>query len=216
MALKVNVTKATQRQSLSLNTSKAETVTVFLNWSGSADLDLHALFACQTPNGAKVTDFDEILSTYNVIRKVRENGQMVEVGTLPLNPDGTFGIFNGALLHSKDALNGDAGTDDEWIKINPSLFPARSAPIEIPLVAMIHNQPPNNKTFADITDAAVKVVSSTGNVLLDVSLTGQEFAGYNGVQLGAFTIDPNNGSLVFVTQVSVFKGEFNAVLEVYS
>jgi len=209
MALTVNLTKETDRKALSLNTTKEQNVVVKLDWDGNADLDIHALFASQTPNGAKVSDFAEVLSTYNVQRTVR--GQTV--GTLPRKADGTFEIFNGAMIHSRDVTNGALQADDEWIEIHADRFPARNN-LEIPLVAMIHNVPPNNKTFADIQNAQA-VVTVDGTEVLRVSLKGAEFAGYNGVQLGAFTQDAS-GSLVFNTAVSVFNGDFNAVLEVYS
>src|SRR5574343_961871 len=100
---------------LSLNLRKEDRFTIRLSWEGANDLDLHALVCVNTGNGAKASSLDDILSTYNVARRI--DGQMV--GTLPIAADGTFSVHGGALVHSADADNGDKLDIAEWIPVTP-------------------------------------------------------------------------------------------------
>jgi hypothetical protein len=130
MALTLSLTKDTDSASkLSLDLRKQEPFRVTLSWEGNSDLDLHAFHCVNTGSKATVSSFDDVLSTYNVRRKVR--GQ--DVGHLPKNPDGSFQIHGGALRHSPDATDGDKADIDEYITVDTSLLnpPAQNRRHEI-------------------------------------------------------------------------------------
>lgn len=208
--LQLNLTKpgdATPK--LALNLDKGERFKVRLCWEGDTDLDLHALVAINMGAGAKVSAFDDILSTYNVQRVIR--GQ--STGTLPLAADKTFSVHGGALVHSPDATDGFADGDDEWVSIQPDrLNPPAGGAIEIPLVAMIHPQNAG-RTFRDVKNARVIVENSAGQELLNVSLSDQ-FGGFVGVQMGSIMVEPSGSSFVGVGVG--FNSDFNQVLGHFS
>jgi tellurium resistance protein TerD len=194
---------------LALNLKKNEKFKVKAAWDGDTDLDLHALFCVNHGDGAKASSMDDILSTYNVRRRIA--GQ--EVGTLDKAADGTFSIHQGALVHSKDADDGDALDIDEWITIDPGkIAPVANAVVEIPLVVMIH-QKTSSRTFRDVKDAEVVVENSTGEVLLRVRLSSQ-FGQFVGVQMGSIILEPTGAQ--FAAVGSGFQGDFNTVLEHFS
>ncbi|GBG14275.1 tellurium resistance protein TerD [Novimethylophilus kurashikiensis] len=195
---------------LSLSLDKGERFKVRLSWEGDTDLDLHGLLAINVGHGAKVSSFGDILSTYNVKRTIR--GQTV--GTLEKSADGTFEIHGGALTHSPDALEGDSNDgDDEWILINPDrLTPPQQGAIEIPLVAMIHPQNAG-RTFRNVKNARVIVENSTGEELLNVSLSDQ-FGEFVGVQMGSIMVEPSGSSFVGIGVG--FNSDFNQVLAHFS
>lgn len=209
-SLQLNLTKpGDTAPKLALNLNKGERFKVRLAWDGETDLDLHALVAVNTGSGAKVSSFDDILSTYNVQRTIR--GQTT--GTLPLATDKTFSVHNGAVLHSPDAVDGHQQGDDEWISIQPDrLTPPANGAIEIPLVAVIHPQNSNRK-FRDVTNARVIVENSAGTELLNVSLS-QQFTDFVGVQMGSIMIEPTGSS--FVAIGVGFNNDFNQVLSHFS
>ncbi|HET8687933.1 MAG TPA: TerD family protein [Methanosarcina sp.] len=206
--LVLNLTKAGEvAPKLQLNLKKNESFTIKLGWAGKTDLDLHAFVCENTGSGAKVSALEDILSTYNVIRKI--SGQ--EVGTLPKNSDGTFQIRNGALKHSPDATDGDViADDDEWIIVDPSkLNPPANGAIEIPIVAMIHPQSAGLK-FRDVQNATVTILNSDNQVLMSATLSSQ-FGEFVGVQMGSIIIEPNGVSTF--AQVGVgFNCDFNSVI----
>lgn len=196
---------------LALNLSKGEHFKVRLSWDGDTDLDLHALHAVNYNDGggAKVSDMLDILSTYNVQRKVR--GQMV--GELVKAANGTFQIHDGALTHSPDAVDGEAEGDDEWVSIQPDrLNPPAGGAIEIPLVAMIHPQT-SGKTFKNVTNARVIIEDAYGKELLNVSLSS-EFGAFVGVQMGSVMVDADGS--YFVPMGVGFHQNFNEVLAHFS
>lgn len=209
-ALTLSLTKPGDVASkLSLSLDKGERFKVRLAWDGDTDLDLHALVAVNTGAGAKVSSFDDILSTYNVQRTVR--GQTT--GTLPMNADKTFSVYGGALVHSPDATDGAADGDDEWVSIQPDrLTPPASGVIEIPLVAMIHPQS-GNRTFRAVKNARVIVENAAGKELLNVSLSDQ-FGEFIGVQMGSIMVEPSGAS--FVNIGVGFNSDFNQVLGHFS
>lgn len=206
--LVLNLTKAGEAApKLQLNLKKGEKFTVKLGWAGKTDLDLHAIVCTNTGAGAKVSALEDILSPYNVIRKI--GGQ--EVGTIRKNADGTFEARNGALKHSPDATDGDVILDDdEWIIIDPTKLVAPSnGVIEIPLISMIHPQSAGLK-FRDVQGATVQILNADNQVLMSATLSSQ-FGEFVGVQMGSIIIDANGVSTF--AQVGVgFNGDFNDVI----
>ncbi|WP_434715722.1 TerD family protein [Paraburkholderia sp. A3RO-2L] len=212
-ALELNLTKPGDvAQKLTLNLDKGERFKVRLSWKGDADLDLHALVAVNTGAGAQVSSMADICSTYNVKRTIR--GQVV--GTLEKAADGTFSVHGGAVVHSPDALDGgddNDESDDEWVSIQPDRFtPPANGAIEIPLVAMIHPQSSGRK-FRDVKDARVIIENSTGQVLLNASLSN-EFGEFVGVQMGSIMIQADGSE--FAAIGVGFNSDFNQVLAHFS
>jgi tellurium resistance protein TerD len=212
MALTMNLSKPGEKPSkLALNLKKAERFKVSLSWDGDHDLDLHALLCINTGAGAKASSFDDILSTYNVKRRL---GTGEEVGTLPLNADKSFAIHNGALVHSPEALNGTAAGVDESIIIHPDkIAPVASGVIEIPLVAMIHPQSHGVK-FRDVRNPTVSIENAAGARLFDANLSAQ-FGEFVGVQMGSVIIEPS-GAVSFLPVAVGFNQDFNQVLGHFS
>ena len=215
-SLVLNLTKPGEQASkLQLNLSKNEVFTVKLSWdekssSDKTDLDLHAIVGVNTGDGAKAGAFEDILSTYNVRRKI--GGQ--QVGILDKKADGTFEIHGGALVHSPDAQDGNLDGDDEWIRVDPSkLTSPANGHLEIPLVAMIHGASVARR-FADVKNARVAVVNSTGRELMNATLSNQ-FGEFIGVQMGSILID-RNGTASFASVGVGFNGDFNSVLGHFS
>jgi tellurium resistance protein TerD len=209
--LVLNLTKPGEAApKLQLNLSKGESFTARLSWDGSTDIDLHAIVCTNDGGGAKVSSLDDILSTYNVQRRI--GGQ--DVGTLAKKADGSFEIHGGALVHSPDARDGNQDGIDEWIKIDPSRLPKpASGVIEIPLVSMIHPQA-GSKYFRDVGNAAVSIINGSGTELMRASLSNQ-FGEFVGVQMGSIMIDAA-GSANFVAVGVGFNGDFNSVLGHFS
>jgi tellurium resistance protein TerD len=215
-SLVLNLTKPGEQASkLQLNLSKNEVFTIKLSWdeksaSDKTDLDLHAIVGVNTGDGAKAGAFDDILSTYNVRRKI--GGQ--QVGILDKKADGSFEIHGGALVHSPDAQDGNLDGDDEWIRVDPSkLTTPANGHLEIPLIAMIHGASVARK-FADVKNARVAVVNSTGRELMNATLSNQ-FGEFIGVQMGSILID-RNGTASFASVGVGFNGDFNTVLGHFS
>ncbi|MDE1971410.1 MAG: TerD family protein, partial [Patescibacteria group bacterium] len=170
-AITLNLTKQNETvQPIMLNLNKSETFRVSLSWDEGTDVDLHAILCFNSGAGAKVTQAEDILSAYNVERVIKGT----KFGTLKLNSDGTFSIRNGAIIHSKDALDGNTSDDeDEFIVINPTLLsvPTGSV-IEIPILAMIHPQNAGMK-FSGVKNPVVKISDSNGQNLMTASLSSQ-------------------------------------------
>jgi tellurium resistance protein TerD len=205
--LELNLTKPEDVvQMLALNLEKGERFRARLVWDGGADLDLHAFVAVNTGSGGKISNFGDILSTYNVKREIR--GKVV--GTLDKKADGTFEIHGGALVHSPDALDGASA---EWVVVEPDrLVPPEGGAIEIPLVAMIHPQS-SGRAFRDVKNARVIVENSEGVEVLNASLSDQ-FGDFVGVQMGAIMVEPNGSS--FANIGVGFNDNFNKVLQHYA
>ncbi|WP_432723431.1 TerD family protein [Jeongeupia wiesaeckerbachi] len=195
---------------LQLNLRKAEPFRIKLSWDEGNDLDLHALVATNSGQGAKVGSLDDILSVYNVKRAI--NGQ--NVGHLAQNTDGTFEVHGGALVHSKDATTGISDGVDEWIHVSPEKLP-KAAPgtfIEIPLLSMVHPQD-GRVHFRDVKNPRVEVVNSDGATVLNASLSDQ-FGGFKGAQLASLMVDAD-GKVEFAAVGVGFNDDFNAVLGHY-
>lgn len=209
-ALTLNLSKpGDNAPKLALNLHKGERFKVRLSWDGKSDIDLHALVCVNTGYGAKASSFDDILSTYNVKRRVGTQ----EVGTLVKAADGSFAVHGGALQHSPDATDGDQLEIDEWIDIDPSkLTPPAHGVIEIPLVAMIHPQS-GTQHFRDVKNAKVSIENSQGRILLEAGLSSQ-FGEFIGVQMGSIMIDSNGAN--FVAVGVGFNSDFNQVLGHFS
>lgn len=194
---------------LALNLTKAERFKLRLGWDGSTDLDLHALVCTNQGDGARASSLEDILSTYNVRRRIGAS----EVGSLDKRPDGSFAIHGGALVHSPDAVDGNTLEVDEWIDIDPArLVPPAGAVLEIPLVAMIH-QKTVSRRFRDVPNAWVAIENATGTELLRVALSSQ-FGEFVGVQFGSILIEA--GGPHFAPVGVGFNGDFNTVLEHFS
>jgi len=209
--LVLNLTKPGEAApKLKLNLSKGERFTARLSWDGATDIDLHAIVCTNEGAGAKASSLDDILSTYNVRRRIAGE----EVGTLDKKPDGTFEVHGGALVHSADALDGQLDGVDEWIRIDPSrLAKPAVGVIEIPLVSMIHPQA-GARRFRDVQNATVSIVNGSGNELMRASLSSQ-FAEFVGVQMGSIMIDAT-GQANFVAVGVGFNSDFNDVLGHFS
>lgn len=209
--LVLNLTKPGESApKLKLNLSKGERFSVRLTWDGGTDIDLHAIVCANDGSGAKASSLDDILSTYNVQRRI--GGQ--EVGVLAKKADGTFEVHGGALVHSADAPDGTKDDIDEWINVEPSRLSARSGSvIEIPLVSMIHPQS-GAKRFADVKNAEVSILNGSGSELMRASLSNQ-FGDFIGVQMGSIMIDAD-GEAKFVAVGVGFNGDFNNVLAHFS
>lgn len=209
-ALTLNLTKpGDAAPKLALNLDKGERFKVRLAWEGQTDIDLHALVCVNRGAGAKASSFDDILSTYNVRRRIGNQ----EVGTLTKAADGSFEIHGGALRHSPDATDGDQLDVDEWVEIDPGRLRAPAdGVIEIPLVAMIHPQSQGH-TFGGVRNALVIVENASGSELLRAGLSSQ-FADFVGVQMGSVMIDA--GGAHFVAVGVGFNGDFNSVLGHFS
>ena len=208
--LTLNLSKPGDRaQKLALNLNKAERFKVRLAWEGQTDLDLHAIVCANRGDGAKASSLEDILSVYNVRRRVGGG----EAGVLDKRADGTFAIHGGALVHSPDATDGDQLDIDEWIDVDPvRLAPAPGAVIEIPLVAMIH-QKTVARRFRDVANAWVSIQNASGQELMNVRLSAQ-FGEFVGVQMGSVMIDEQG---THFAPVGVgFNGDFNSVLEHFS
>jgi tellurium resistance protein TerD len=198
-------------QKLSLNLTKSQPFKMVLSWDEGMDLDLHVLRCVNTGSGAKATTMEDVLSTYNVERHVRINGVMETVGTIKKNADGTFAVYGGAMVHSKDAEDGSAEDVDEWVKIYPEKLPrVTDGVVELPLLAMIHQQ---NKHFADVKNPKLVVFDMAGAPLLQINLS-QEFGQYNGVHAGSIVITDQGAE--FHSFGSGFNSDFNEMLGNFS
>src|SRR5581483_3081533 len=138
-----------------------------------------ALLARNDGNGARVSDFDQVLSTYN---SKKTNPQ----GVLVTNPDGSFSTPCGTLTHSGDALTGGKGVN-EVITIQGANAP--EGVNEIPIIVTIHKAQETGVTFSQIKNAGIRIKDDAGKVLGEYKLSN-EFARFNAVQMGSVTLGP--------------------------
>lgn len=201
-----------RRLQLSLN--KGARFDVKLEWDCKADheddVDLHALEAVNSGNGAKVSALENILSTYNTTR-------MSRTGALESNADGSFATPSGGLAHSGDIRV--QGSKAEVLTIDGSKVPADVN--EIPLFATVHkadhgegheeeHDDDDEAAFADIDICTVTISDESGRVLGQYRLS-DEFGEFNVVQLGSVMLAPRGGWEYVPVGVG-FKGDFNDVL----
>lgn len=155
--------EAPRKLQLSLN--KGARFTVTIAWRCKAehqdDVDIHALEARNDGAGAKVTELESVLSTYNT-KKMNPRG-----GVLTNNPDGSFGTPSGGLMHSGDIrVQGNF----ETIVVDGSQIPADVN--EIPLFATVHRAGEDHDegekeepAFAEIEVCTVSISSDDGREL---------------------------------------------------
>ncbi|HET7843509.1 MAG TPA: hypothetical protein VFL14_05120 [Xanthomonadales bacterium] len=206
---------------LQLSLSKGAKFTVKVEWDCKADheddVDVHALEAKNTGDGAKVTALEHILSTYNTTR-------MSRTGALKSSPDGSFSTPSGGLSHSGDIRK--QGTTAEVLTIDGSKIPADVN--EIPLFATVHkadhgdeeeghgdededeDEHGDEAAFADIDVCIVTIEDESGKVLGKYKLS-DEFGEFNVVQLGSVMLSAKGGWEYVPVGVG-FKGDFNDVL----
>ena len=200
-----------RRLQLSLNKGARFSVTV--EWDCQADhqddVDVHALEAVNSGQGAKVQALENILSTYNTTR-------MSRTGVLPVTADG-FATPSGGLSHSGDIRV--QGSTAEMIRIDGSkIAPGVN---EIPLFATVHkadhgevheedHEEDDEAAFADIERCTVTIADNAGKTLGQYLLS-DEFGEFNVVQLGTVMLTPE-GSWEYVPVGVGFKGDFNDVL----
>ncbi|MDE2446886.1 MAG: TerD family protein [Alphaproteobacteria bacterium] len=204
-----------KRLQLSLN--KGARFTVKVEWQCNAahedDVDIHALEARNSGNGARVTALESILSTYNT-QKMNPKG-----GALLNAPDGSFATPSGGLRHS-----GDIRTQGnyETITIDGSKIPVDVN--EIPLFATVHKADHNEEheggseseeeaAFADIETCTVTIAAEGGKVLGSYRLSS-EFGEFNVVQLGSVML--NDGVWEYAPVGRGFTGTINDVLAQFS
>jgi tellurium resistance protein TerD len=186
---------------LRLNLAKPAKFSVELYWDSPHDLDAHALLATNSGDGAKVTAFEQVLSTYNC-RKTNPQG------VLTGNPDGSFSTPEGALTHSGDARTGVNTDVDEIITIDGAKVPAGVN--EIPIFVTIH---PASAKFADVKSAGIRIKNDSGTILGEYQLSDQ-FGPFDAVQMGCLLLGQNGWE--YAAAGSGFNGDFNMVLGHFS
>lgn len=207
--------EATPKLQLSLN--KGALFTVRVEWQCDADhaddVDVHALEARNTGNGAKVTELTSVLSTYNT-RRMNPGG-----GALANNPDGSFQTPAGGLSHSGDKR---VQNNTESIVIDGTKLPAGVN--EIPILVTVHeaghgggheseHESDEEAAFGDIDVCTITLSDQSGRELGAYKLS-DEFKEFNVVQLGSLLLGPNGWEYAAVGRG--FNGNFNDVLGHFS
>lgn len=205
--------------SLSLPLVKNERYRVEVTWDGKHDVDIHALlcFRDTLESTAKAYSLDDVLSTYNVERRISGQGL---VGTLKLKADGSFDIYNGALVHSPDETTGDNHTKeddpDEYIDIFPNKLPSpfemKVAAIEIPIVATIHDER-GQLRFKHVENVVVTIWDGNNHKIYSNKLS-DTFKDCAGVQLGTIIITDKETKFYDIN--TGFQSSFNDVLNHFS
>ncbi|MBI5003493.1 TerD family protein [Candidatus Kaiserbacteria bacterium] len=203
MALTLTLAKpGDEVKKLKLNLAKPAVFSIELFWDSPHDLDAHALLATNNGGGAKVSSFEQVLSTYNM-KKTNPGGALTP------NADGSFSTPDGALTHSGDVRTGVNTDVDETITINGAKVPAGVN--EIPIFITIH--PSHSAKFAEVKEAGVRIRNDQGVALADFKLS-KEFGEFDAVQMGSVVLGDGGWSFA---QVGVgFNGDFNTVLENFS
>ena len=187
-------------QKLQLSLNKGARFIVELRWESTHDLDAHALLATNSGDGAKVSAFEQVLSTYNS-KKTNPNGTLIS------NQDGSFSTPCGALTHSGDSRTGVNQDIDEMITIFGDKV--GSSVNEIPVFVTVHG----SATFAEVKTASITIKDDGGKVLGEYQLTN-EFSAFNAVQMGSL-IQSDKG-WEYAPVGSGFMGDFNKVLGYFS
>ena len=209
MALILNTTKTAPK--LTLSTRKEDEFTVKLMWDGKVDMDIHALSAVNVGAGAKVSSFDDVLSPFNLLRRI--GGETV--GTIKPGADGTYEIHGGALVHSKDATDGLADGVDEWVRVRPSRFSRPdSGIVEIPILVMTHHDDATRRPhFREVQNLRLEIVDAAGRLVEQVNVS-DAFAEFNSLHCGSLIVDDQGCH--YSTQGSGFNGDINDVLAQFS
>lgn len=218
LTLSLNKPGALPPKKLQLSLNKGARFSVRIAWECEADheddVDIHALEASNTGDGAKVTALESVLSTYNTT-KMNPRG-----GVLRNNPDGSFQTPSGGLAHSGDVrVQGNS----ETIVIDGSRMP--DGVNEIPLFATVHraehgeahetegHDADDEAAFADIEVCTVTITGDDGRELGSYRLS-DEFGDFNVVQLGSVMLGPNGWEYAPVGRG--FTGTINDVLDHFS
>ncbi len=201
---------------LKLNLNKGASFHVEIFWDCNPahedDLDIHAFEAQNNGNGAKVTNFGQVLSTYNTKK-------MNPQGLLTTNADGSFSTLSGGLSHTGDKRR---QKNTEIITIDGSKLPAETN--EVPIIATVHeadhgegheggHEGEEEAAFADIEKVEVKITDNSGKVLGHYELS-KEFGEFDVVQLGSFLRGDNGWEYAPVG--TGHSGDLNDVLAVFS
>lgn len=201
---------------LSLNKGARFTVTVA--WSCNADhqddVDIHALAARNTGDGARVQALEDVLSTYNT-KRMNPSG-----GVLPNNPDGSFQTPDGGLSHSGDkrVQNNSESIVIDGAKLAPGVN-------EVPIFATVHEadhggqhaeeaeEDEEGAAFGDIDLCTITLTDDSGREIGSYRLS-DEFRQFNAVQLGNIMLGPQGWEYVAVGRG--FNGTLNDVLAHFS
>lgn len=209
----------TETPKLRLSLNKGAQFTVKVEWICDADhaddVDVHALEASNSGDGAKVTDLASVLSTYNTTRMNPKGG------ALPSNPDGSFQTPSGGLFHSGDKR---VQNNSESITIDGSKLPPGVN--EIPIFVTVHEaehggsheveqggEKDEEAAFGDIDVCTIALSDGAGKQLGAYKLS-DEFKEFNVVQLGSLLLGPNGWEYAAVGRG--FNGTFNDVLAHFS
>ena len=206
---------ATPKLQLSLN--KGARFTVKVEWRCDAehadDVDVHALEARNDGAGAKVTELNSVLSTYNTTRMNPRGGALAN------NTDGSFQTPSGGLVHSGDMR---VQNNSETIVIDGSKLPVGVN--EIPILVTVHEAEHGSghdageadeeeAAFGDIDFCSIVLSDDTGRELGAYQLSS-EFREFNVVQLGSILLSPDGWEYAAVGRG--FNGTFNDVLAHFS
>lgn len=203
MAIELSLTKPGDApKKLSLNLVKPSRFSVELFWDSKHDLDAHALLTTNSGQGAKVSAFEQVLSTYNA-KKTNPNGLLIN------NSDGSFSTPCGGLRHSGDSRTGDVVDIDEVITIDGAKVP--SGVNEIPIFVTIH--PSKAARFAEVARAGIRIKDDSGKTLGEFELS-KEFGEFDAVQMGSLLLSPSGWEYAAVGVG--FKGDFNTILGHFS
>lgn len=202
---------------LQLSLSKGARFTVRVAWECNAahqdDVDIHALEARNDGSGARVTQLESVLSTYNTTRMNPRGGVLVN------HPDGSFATPSGGLSHSGDVrVQGNY----EEIVIDGSRLP--DGVNEIPIFATVHeadhgeghedgDEDEEEPAFADIELCTVTISDARGREIGAYRLSN-EFGDFNVVQLGSVMLGAQGWEYAPVGRG--FTGTFNDVLAQFS
>ncbi len=203
-------------KNLRLDLSKGARFSVEVFWDcdpkHADDVDVHALEAVNTGNGAKVETLEQILSTYNTTK-------MSATGVLPVKADSSFALPSGGLSHSGDKR---VQKNTEIVTVDGSKIPAGRN--EIPLFVTVHEAEHGDEheeghdgeeeaAFSDIEEVTVTIKDSKGKEIAKYVLS-DEFAEFNVVQLGSVMLGDNGWEYAPVGRG--FTGTFNDVLAYFA
>lgn len=190
---------------LVLNLAKPARFMVELFWDSPHDLDGHVLLATNNGNGAKITDFAQVLSTYNPNLPLADGSSSIRTS----GDKRPFTTPCKSLHHSGDARSGIGAAVDEIITIDGSSIPAGIN--ELPIFVTIH--PSKSAKFADVKEAGIRIKNDQGSILGEFKLTDQ-FGQFDSVQMGSLLLGQNGWE--YVAAGAGFNGDFNTIIGHFS
>lgn len=203
---KLNLLKeGDQKPKLHLNLTKTSRFSVELFWESEHDLDGHALLATNTGAGAKVSNWAQVLSTYNTQLPLADGSS----ATRQVGDKRPFTTPCKSLHHSGDARTGIGASVDEIITIDGSSFPAGVN--ELPIFVTIH--PSQTAKFSQVKQAGIRIKDDSGKVLGEYQLSDQ-FGEFDAVQMGSLILGTNGWE--YVAAGSGFNGDFNVIMDFFS